>query len=307
MNTSAPVLLFGASKAGEFFLQQNPNLNVIAVLDNDPARQGCQLSGIPVIAPSELQAVQFEQIIITSQWVDAISAQLAAMGVPADKITVPTKQQLKAAKPFMHAATLQLAHQLLQRLNAYLQQHGIRPCLDSGTLLGVIRQQSLIPWDDDIDLAIDDAEFDALLQLMPDFITLLPEPEQLSWQIVVLTIDQVDACINLEFTPKAGSELLPFDLSLQRRQIKGENSELVSSAGLFFAPAHHFARYEQVQFLGQSFYIPSDTPGFLEFMYGNWQQPVQGTRITEYQNRRSQLPAAKMQVRVQKRLLGRTN
>ncbi|MFN3898793.1 MAG: LicD family protein [Alishewanella aestuarii] len=306
MSEPAAVILFGASKAGEFFLQQNPELEVIAILDNDPARQGGQLHGVPVIAPAQLTGLSYAKIIITSQWIDAISAQLTALGVPADKITVPAKQQLKATKPFMHMATLKLAHQLLQRLNSYLQQHGIRPCLDSGTLLGVIREQALIPWDDDIDLAIDDTEFAALLRLMPDFFPQLPEQEQLDWQMVVLTIDQVDACINLEFTPKAPSELLPFDLSLQRRQIRGENSELLSSAGLFFAPARHFARYEQVHFLGQTFYVPSDPAGFLEFMYGNWQQPVQETRITEYQNRRSQLPVTQMQVRVQKRLLGRT-
>lgn len=306
MRSATSVLLFGASKAGEFFLQQNPGLNIIAILDNDPARQGSYLHGVQVLAPDQLQNLAFEQIIITSQWVDAISAQLSELGVPADKITVPAKQQLKGTKPFMHPATLQLAHLLLQRLNSYLQQHGIRPCLDSGTLLGVIREQALISWDDDIDLAIDDAEFDDLLLLMPDFITLLPEPEQLDWQMVVLTINQVDACINLEFTPKAGSELLAFDLSLQRRQIREENSELLSSAGLFFAPRRHFSRYEQLHFLGQTFYVPSDPAGFLEFMYGNWQQPVQETRITEYQNRRSQLPVTQMQVRVQKRLLGRT-
>lgn len=306
MSNPAAVILFGASKAGEFFLQQNPDLNVVAILDNDPARQGGLLYGIPVKSPEQISGLSYSKIIVTSQWVDAIFEQLTSLGVPAEKITVPAKHQLKAAKPFMHPATLQLAHQLLKRLNSFLQERGIRPCLDSGTLLGAIREQALIPWDDDIDLAIDDAEFDDLLRLMPDFFALLPEQEVLGWQIVVLNIDQVDACINLEFTPKAGCELLPFDLSLQRRKIKGESSELLSSAGLFFAPAHHFARYDQINFLEQTFYVPFDSEGFLEFMYGNWRQPTQGTRITEYHNRRSQLPITQMQVKVRKRLLSRS-
>ena len=54
MSDPAAVILFGASKAGEFFLQQNPELEVIAILDNDPARQGGQLHGVPEIAPAQL-------------------------------------------------------------------------------------------------------------------------------------------------------------------------------------------------------------------------------------------------------------
>lgn len=304
MTKALQVVLFGASKAGEFFLSQNPNLNITAFIDNDPSRHGQKLSGIAVLPPDELLSLDYDQIVITSQWVDAISAQLQQLGVPAEKIVVPAKQQVKATLPFLHSATLEMAHVLLLRLNQFLQQHGIRPCLDSGTLLGVTRQQALIPWDDDIDLAIDQSEFSTLLEVIPDFIPQLPHQNLLNWQVLVLNVNDEDCCVNIEFTPKPGADFVPFDISLQLRREQAGYSELVSSAGLFFAPAHHFTQFQQKEFLGQLFYVPTDTDGFLTFMYGDWQEPKKGTKITEYNNRRAQLSHDHCQPRVKKRLLG---
>ncbi len=100
MTKALQVVLFGASKAGEFFLSQNPTLNITAFIDNDPSRHGQKLSGIAVLPPDELLSLDYDQIVITSQWVDAISAQLQQLGVPAEKIVVPAKQQVKATLPF---------------------------------------------------------------------------------------------------------------------------------------------------------------------------------------------------------------
>ncbi len=287
------VLLFGASKAGESFIRHNPTLNIVAVADNDVRRHDSLIQGIPVIAPEAIQHYTFDKIIITSQWVDAIKAQLTqALNIAPESIVVPAKQQLKADAPFAHAATRELAHALLHNLNDFLSDHGIKACLDSGTLLGAVRDDALITWDDDIDLAVDAADFDKLLQVLPTFHARLPSREAVNWRFIKLSLDGRPCCINIEFSNASAktSQFIPFDLSLQMREIQGEYSELVSSAGLFFAPALHFEHFEKRQFLGGEFYTPAEPEKFLTFMYGDWRTPVKATRITEYQNRRADRP-----------------
>lgn len=299
-------VLFGASKAGEYFITQNPQLDIVAIADNDISRQGGVLEGVRIIAPQALPGILFDQLIITSQWVDAITLQLTQeLGIHENKIQVPTKQQLKAAEPFRHPPTLALAHEMLCAIAHFLRQQQISACLDSGTLLGVIRDRQLIPWDDDIDMAVNEPAFVRLLELAPNLYQALPQYEGINWDIVVLNVDGRDCCINIEFTTNNSSSYIPFDLSLQLRQSIDGYSELVSSAGLFFAPAKHFDTYAETVFLNQRFAIPVAAEEFLTFMYGNWKTPQQGTRITEYQNRRAALAPGKAQPVIQKRVLAK--
>jgi len=44
--------------------------------------------------------------------------------------------------------------ELIDHVHAVLDRHGIRHWLDFGTLLGAVRDETLIPWDDDADLGI---------------------------------------------------------------------------------------------------------------------------------------------------------
>ena len=54
--------------------------------------------------------------------------------------------------------------ELLQEIDAFCQAAGIHYSLAYGTLIGAVRHQGFIPWDDDIDLIMPRPDFDRFLQ-----------------------------------------------------------------------------------------------------------------------------------------------
>lgn len=54
---------------------------------------------------------------------------------------------------------------LLRRFDAFCAEHGLRYFLSGGTLLGAVRHQGFIPWDDDIDVMMPRPDYERLLSL----------------------------------------------------------------------------------------------------------------------------------------------
>ena len=48
----------------------------------------------------------------------------------------------------------QMQLDILVSLDGFCRKHGLRYYLTAGTLLGAVRHQGYIPWDDDIDIAM---------------------------------------------------------------------------------------------------------------------------------------------------------
>ncbi|MDP4528333.1 LicD family protein [Alkalimonas delamerensis] len=288
MNATDALVLFGASKAGETYLEKHPDYNIVAFVDNDSKRHNQRIGQIPVLAPETLKTIQYDKIVITSLWIDSIFQQLTKeLGIAAEKIYVPNKKELKSEQPFSHPQTLELGHQLIIMLSELFREHQIKACIDSGTLLGIMREGRLLAWDDDIDFAIDDADFDKALTVLKRFPMLAPLQDKVDWQATLLRQSGEDVCLNIEFKPKPGCSLVPFETSLQRRKSVNGRSELLSSAGIFFAPEHHFNTLETINFGGHAISIPSEAVNFLTFMYGDWQTPKKSMTLNDYDNRRS--------------------
>lgn len=54
---------------------------------------------------------------------------------------------------------------MLSEFDAICKKHGLRYWMDSGTLLGAVRHQGFIPWDDDIDLCMPIEDYQRFLKI----------------------------------------------------------------------------------------------------------------------------------------------
>ena len=55
---------------------------------------------------------------------------------------------------------------MMKTLDMYLDNHNIKYSIMAGTLLGAVRHQGFIPWDDDIDIAIFRDDYDKLVAIL---------------------------------------------------------------------------------------------------------------------------------------------
>lgn len=288
MTNTKKIILFGSGRGGENFIEYYSSGEIIAIADNDPSKWDKKLLGYQIINPQDILKLEFDEIVITSQWIDSIKHQLIEeLKISREKVIVNPKNLLKAtadSQPFSHPKTLEVAQKTLINLTKFLDEQGIKAIADSGTALGIYREGEFLRWDDDIDLAIDTKDFEQVVQLAEQIKKILPKKYNAQWKLEILNLNDEDVCLSI-FLKSPNSELVEFDLGLQKRRIKDGKSHLLSSAGMFDAPAHHFQNQVKVNYHNGFVYLPDDIEGFLTFMYGNWREPQKNTSFKDYENR----------------------
>lgn len=87
--------------------------------------------------------------------------------IPADFLQEEVRRDYTISETMKKAWAVQL--DLLQELMRVCNKHGLRVFVDSGTLIGAVREQGFIPWDDDIDVAMLRDDYDKLMAVADEF------------------------------------------------------------------------------------------------------------------------------------------
>lgn len=168
----------------------------------------------------------------------------------------------------------------LKEITNILEKADVRYCLDGGTLLGVIREQRLLPWDDDIDLFASSEDAQKL--------------EKLKWAFVLRGYKVIMARMNEDYGPMKKGDLRIFKLKtrkwgfLRNKEQKllvdiivkyPDENDYYWSIGVTDVVNKKIARpfYDQmdsVQFDGKIYPIPSNVEEYLTRRYGDWREPV---------------------------------
>jgi len=173
-----------------------------------------------------------------------------------------------------HAAALRMLHCVCRLLD----EAAVPYVLEAGTLLGVVREQRLLPWDTDVDLTVPAEHVDALLALRSQlwragYRTRL-RPHRVAQGPFAVGMPRLLKVQTRRWGFFKGESLL--DVFIKWREgdayhwVVGDHEPLWKQA-----PAAFYEQRARRHFDGYDFLVPADAEGYLAYHYGpDWRTPV---------------------------------
>jgi len=164
----------------------------------------------------------------------------------------------------------EIAIKLLKKTISILNNHKINHFLISGTLLGYVRHNGFIPWDDDMDILVDNnilLKLDAILEENREQICIVKKDNHIKVCFIDHGIDVLGAWSGFwnQYVLNTGAkykwpfiDLFVYDETAECLEFFGKAWEL----GKFFPPT-------KVDFLGVDAFIPNTPEYFLTMNFGS--------------------------------------
>ena len=182
-----------------------------------------------------------------------------------------------AGKTRLVGKNVDIAHKLLYDVTMELEKTGVSYWLEGGTLLGIIRENRLLPWDNDMDISMYIKDCWKLIKVA---IKLFFKGYRISTRFYNRNLGpfkkgemRIIKVRNYEKYFKKGEVML--DIFLKRKVEKDYFWTVgIKSPVLKSSPAKYYDELDWTDFDGKKYMISKDYEGYLTYRYGDWKTPV---------------------------------
>ena len=167
---------------------------------------------------------------------------------------------------------------LMKDVTDVFDQNGIKYCLEGGTLLGVIRENRLLPWDDDLDFTCVESELPNLRKcywkLFFKGLRIRERKQFESDAPLKKGMVKIVKIYSRKYWFFKGDVVL--DIFIKYKQNDqyfwsvGKNKRYTKKS----VDSHYYEDLATVNFEGKEFSVPKDSHGYLTKRYGDWQKQV---------------------------------
>ena len=148
--------------------------------------------------------------------------------------------------------------------------HGIRYWLDDGSLLGIIRDGTLIPWDHDVDIGVPGDSIQRILELKTRFL-----PKYLLRKKVVHNAWLPGKLRSIKIKTIWEKLLhINFHVDLFAKYKVGQRYQWIDSGTLKQIDAKFYDNLDSIEWEGRIISIPSNLDEYLTVRYHDWQTPT---------------------------------
>jgi len=279
------IIIFGAGDFGQgIFKQYKKDYNVIYFCDNDKEKQGKKLFDIDVIAPENLRDIDFELLVIASSFGDEIDEQLRKnfkinpkkikrLYVNESRMQFYSKDKLSKTEDFMFY------------ICNLLDEYNISYHLDHGTLLGIMRDNALIPWDKDVDLAVLEKDKDKIIKMLnlelKKYMNLQNKQNKLEYNIAKHSNNNISEIQLYNNSPHIPDEI---SLDLMFKYEKDQNLLWTVCNHNFTIDTKICYPVKTIRYKNKLLKIPNRPDIYLEDIFGDWKTPVKNWTYKQYSN-----------------------
>jgi phosphorylcholine metabolism protein LicD len=167
------------------------------------------------------------------------------------------------------------AEKLLASVSAIFEKNKISYWLEGGTLLGIRRENRLLPWDDDVDISLHASEVSKLSVLIKELKLNGFRIRERRFSVTSSEFKKGDLRM-IKIRNRRFFGLLKGKVCLDVfvKYTHNDKTFWEIDNKTKYVPVHFYKSFKTVLFQNKDYPIPEDTDGYLTYRYGDWQTPV---------------------------------